>query len=44
MGANVEEPFVGEESQCGGFEVPPILAAPSERNFKSKATLESYTC
>ena len=27
--------------ECGGFEVPSILAARSERDFKSKATLES---
>jgi len=27
--------------QCGGFEVPPIVAANPQRNFKSKATLES---
>ena len=30
--------------ECGGFEVPIVLAARSHSNFKSKTTLESYIC
>jgi len=34
----------GTPDQCRRFEVPTLPAANSARNFKSKATLESWSC